>query len=204
VTVHVLQGERQMAADNKTLGRFELTGIPPGPRGQAQIEVTFDIDANGIVNVSATDKATGKAQSIRITASSGLTQAEIDRAVNDAERNASEDADKRTLVDARNTADALIYATEKSISETQGHLDSGAVRDVQGAIAQLRDAVAGSDTARIKTLTQGLETLVHAMTASAYQAGPENGPAAGGGRSAGPAGKPYEDDVVDAEFQEVA
>jgi len=204
VTVHVLQGERQMAADNKTLGRFELTGIPPGPRGQAQIEVTFDIDANGIVNVSATDRATGKAQSIRITASSGLTQAEIDRAIGDAERNASEDAGKRMLVDARNTADALIYTMEKSISETRGHLDSGAVRDVQAAIAELREAMSGSDTARIKTLTQRLETQAHAMTASAYQSGHGNGPAAAGGRGSGPAARPPEDEVVDAEFQEVA
>ncbi|MFH1982327.1 MAG: molecular chaperone DnaK [Pseudomonadota bacterium] len=204
VTVHVLQGERQMAADNKTLGRFELTGIPPGPRGQAQIAVTFDIDANGIVNVSAKDQATGKQQSIRITASSGLTRAEIDRAIGDAERSASEDAEKRARVDARNSADALIYATEKSMHETQGHLDSGAVRDVQAAITELREAMAGSDTARIKTLTQRLETQVHAMAASAYQAGQGQGPAAGGGRTAGPGAPASEDDVVDAEFQEVA
>ena len=165
--------------------------------------MTFDIDANGIVSVSAKDKATGKEQSIKITASSGLSQTEIDRAIQDAERNAAEDVGKRELVDARNAADALIYATEKSMGDTQGHLDSGAVRDVQEVIGELKSALAGTDTGRIKTLTQRLESLAHSMAASAYNTGGDaNTP--GAGTASGGQHRSADDDVVDAEFQEVA
>ncbi|MCP4291976.1 MAG: Hsp70 family protein, partial [bacterium] len=141
VSIHVLQGEREMAAGNKTLGRFELVGIPPAPRGIPQIEVTFDIDANGIVNVSAKDQATGKEQSIQITASSGLSQEEIDNLVKDAEMHADEDKMKRELVEARNAADAMIYSTEKSIKELGDKVDSETKSKVADAITALKKAM---------------------------------------------------------------
>ncbi|MGD8657844.1 MAG: molecular chaperone DnaK, partial [Desulfobacterales bacterium] len=153
VSIHVLQGEREMAANNKTLGRFELVGIPPAPRGIPQIEVTFDIDANGIVNVSAKDQATGKEQSIQITASSGLSQEEIDKLVKDAEMHAEEDKAKRELVEARNSADALIYSTEKSISELGDKVDSETKTNVEAQIAELRKAMEGEDAAEIKRVS---------------------------------------------------
>jgi molecular chaperone DnaK len=211
VTVHVLQGEREMASDNKTLGRFELTGIAPAPRGMPQIEVTFDIDANGIVHVSATDKATGKAQSIQITASSGLSQEEIDRLVSEAKTHASSDRQRRELVEARNQADAMIYNTEKSLNDLAAKIDESSKSTVQNAIAQLKEAVKGDDTARIRQLTEELSRTAQAMAQSVYsQAG-----AAGGrqGASYGPSANAQtsgsghgrsDDDVVDAEYEEVA
>jgi len=145
VSIHVLQGEREMAANNKTLGRFELVGIPPAPRGVPQIEVTFDIDANGIVNVSAKDKATGKEQSIQITASSGLSQEEIDKLIKDAELHAEDDRKKKELVEARNSADALIYSTEKSIQDLGDKVDSATKNKVEDAIAALKKAMEGAE-----------------------------------------------------------
>jgi molecular chaperone DnaK len=203
VSVHVLQGEREMAADNKTLGRFELVGIQPAPRGLPQIEVTFDIDANGIVNVSAKDMATGKAQSIQITASSGLTKEEIDRLVKDAELNASEDRKKRELVEARNAADAQIYAIEKAIADMGANLDGASRGQAEAAVAELKTAMDGQDASQIRRLTEQLTQIAHTMTQAAYsrnQAQGGTGTPSGDQGTAASAG----DDVVDADFEEVA
>jgi molecular chaperone DnaK len=209
VSIHVLQGEREMAANNKTLGRFELVGIPPAPRGVPQIEVTFDIDANGIVNVSAKDKATGKEQSIQITASSGLSKEEIDGLVKDAEMHAEDDKKKRELVEARNSADALIYSTEKSIKDLGSKVDSSTKSKVEESITALRKAMEGEDTAEIKRLSQQLTQASHKLAEAMYQqasqseqqaeAGAETGrqQASGGGSGAA------DEDVVDADFEEV-
>ncbi len=208
VTVHVLQGEREMATDNKTLGRFELTGIAPAPRGTPQIEVTFDIDADGIVNVSARDKATGKEQSIRITASSGLSKEEIDRLVRDAELNAEADRQKRNIVDARNAADALVYSTEKALKEMGDRLDPASRSQAEQAISALKQAMNGEDVGEIRRLTEELTRISHTMTASAYGqqttsgAGPDPGQPAAGNQAPGNTGD--DDEIVDAEFQEVA
>jgi molecular chaperone DnaK len=207
VSIHVLQGEREMASYNKTLGRFELTGIPPAPRGTPQIEVTFDIDANGIVDVSAKDTATGKQQSIRITASSGLSQEEIDRLVRDADLNAEADRVKKELVDARNTADALIYATEKSMGEIGDKIDSTTRSEVVNAVSNLKRAMEGEDAAEIKHLAEVLTQVSHKMATSMYQQdSPAEDPQ---GRSNADntwtsASSGSDDDVVDAEYQEVA
>jgi molecular chaperone DnaK len=201
VTVHVLQGEREMAADNKTLGRFELTGIAPAPRGVPQIEVTFDIDANGIVSVSAKDQATGKEQSIRITASSGLSKEEIDRLVRDAEMHADEDRRKKGLVDARNEADALVYTTEKSLQELRDRLDEGSRTQVENAVQALKAAVQGDDVSEIRRLSEDLKRIAQQMGSMAYSQSAA-GPAPGETASAGTSKKDRED-VVDAEFEEV-
>jgi molecular chaperone DnaK len=207
VSIHVLQGERAIASANKTLGRFELVGIPPAPRGMPQIEVTFDIDANGIVEVSAKDQASGRQQSIQITASSGLTQAEIDRLVRDAELHTDEDKNKKELVDVRNTADALIYTTEKSLKELGDKIDSSVMAEVEGALNDLRRAMEGEDIAQIKRLTEMLTQASNKIAASMYQqASPSGVHQSGGGaeRTRGPASSGSDDDVVDAEYQEVA
>jgi molecular chaperone DnaK len=209
VSVHVLQGEREMAADNKTLGRFELVGIPPAPRGTPQIEVTFDIDANGIVEVSARDQSTGKVQSIRITASSGLTQDEIDRLVSDAKQHAAEDSRKKALVEARNNADTLVYATEKSILELGERLDPSLKAQVENAVQQLKNVMNGENVDEIKQLTDTLSQVSHQMAASAYQtsstgSAPHNGRSEYSAGNTGSHGQASDDDVVDAEYQEVA
>ena len=206
VSVHVLQGEREMASDNKTLGRFELTGIAPAPRGLPQIEVAFDIDANGIVEVSAKDQATGKQQSIRITHSSGLTQAEIDRLIQDAELHAGEDKAKKELIDARNAADSLIYATEKSMAELGDKLPIGTRNEVQGVIKDLKRAMDGDNTSDIKRLTETLTHASHRLAESVYQqpgagAGPQAGATPGSGNGSSPSGN--DEEVVDAEYEEV-
>jgi molecular chaperone DnaK len=200
VSVHVLQGERDMASDNKTLGRFDLTGIPPAPRGVPQIEVAFDIDANGIVHVSAKDLGTGKEQSIRITASSGLSKEEVERMVKDAESHAAEDKRKRELIEARNQADGLVYTTEKAVKEHGDKVDEATRAAIEGALAELKQAMEGDDIEAIRTKTEALATASHKLAEVMYQqaqagaAGTEGGEAAGGGR---------QDDVVDAEFEEV-
>ena len=211
VTVHVLQGEREMAADNKTLGRFELSGIAPAPRGMPQIEVTFDIDANGIVHVSARDKATGKEQSIQITSSSGLSKEEIDGLVREAQTHASSDRQRRELVEARNAADHMIYTTEKSLADLGAKIDANSRSMVQTAIRQLKEAVAGDDIARIRQLTEELNRNSQAMARSVYSQTNAAGRQAGGGsgHDSGPAGGHpnsgrKDDDVVDAEYEEVA
>ncbi len=203
VTVHVLQGEREMASDNKTLGRFELTGIAPAPRGTPQIEVTFDIDANGIVEVSAKDQATGKQQSIRITHSSGLSREEIDRLVNDAELHSEDDRRKKELVDARNTADGLIYATEKTLAEHADKIDPATRAEVERAAGDLKRAAEGDNVDEIKRLTETLTHASHALAQSMYQqAGSQAGP--GNGHASGPSASGGDDEVVDADYEEVA
>jgi len=205
VSIHVLQGEREMAAYNKTLGRFELVGIPPAPRGIPQIEVTFDIDANGIVNVSAKDQATGKEQSIQITASSGLSKEEIDNLVKDAEVHAEEDKKKRELVEARNQADSLIYSTEKSIKELGDKVGSDTKSKVEEAAAALKKAIEGEDTEEIKRLSEELTNASHKLAEAMYKqasaAGQQAGPGAESGGQHG--GAAPDEDVVDADFEEV-
>ena len=207
VSIHVLQGEREMAASNKTLGRFELVGIPPAPRGVPQIEVTFDIDANGIVNVSAKDQATGKEQSIQITASSGLSKEEIDQLIKDAEMHAEEDKLKRELVEARNSADALIYSTEKSIKDLGDKVDSDTKTKVEESIAALRKAMEGEDAAEITRVSEELTQASHKLAEAMYQQASQSEQQAGAGaesseQAAGGAGA-ADEDVVDADFEEV-
>ena len=197
VTVHVLQGEREMARDNKSLGRFDLQDIPPAPRGMPQIEVTFDIDANGILNVTAKDKATGKQQNIVIKASSGLSDAEVEKMVKDAEAHAEEDKKQRELIDARNQADNMIHATEKSLKE-YGDKVSGADRaKIESLISELKDAVKGDNkeviTRKSEALMEASGSLMQAMA----------GQADGGAAGTHAGGKAGDDDIVDAEFEEV-
>jgi molecular chaperone DnaK len=204
VSIHVLQGEREMAANNKTLGRFELVGIPPAPRGVPQIEVTFDIDANGIVNVSAKDQATGKEQSIQITASSGLSQEEIDNLVKDAEMHADDDRKKRELVEARNNADSLIYSTEKSIKELGDKVDASTKSKVEEAIEALRKSMDGEDAGEIKRLSEELTQASHKLAEAMYQkASSEQEAQQAGAEQQTSGGAAPEDDVVDADFEEV-
>ena len=207
VSIHVLQGEREMAAGNKTLGRFELVGIPPAPRGVPQIEVTFDIDANGIVNVSAKDQATGKEQSIQITASSGLSKEEIDNLVKDADLHADEDKKKRSLVEARNTADALIYSTEKSLKDLGDKVDSATKSKVEDATNQLKKAMEGDDEAEIKRLSDELTQSSHKLAEAMYQQASQAqaGEQQAGAESTQQAGasSSTDEDVVDADFEEV-
>jgi len=192
VTIRVFQGEREMAADNKLLGQFDLVGIAPAPRGMPQIEVTFDIDANGIVNVSAKDKATGKEQQIRIQASGGLSEADIQRMVREAEQHAAEDKKRRDLVEARNQADALIYATEKELREGAARVSQADREAVEQAIAALRSAMSGDDLALIQRRTQELAQIAARLTTPTPQDG-----GGGGGTSGG-----QDEGVVDAEFEE--
>ncbi len=206
VSIHVLQGEREMAEYNKTLGRFELVGIPPAPRGMPQIEVTFDIDANGIVHVSAKDLGTGKEQSIKITASGGLSEEEIRGLVQDAEVHAEEDKKKRALVDARNHADSLIYQTEKSIRELGDKVDPNLKSRVEEVVGHLKKAMEGADTDEIKRLSEELTQTSHklaeamyAKAAGAQQAGEQ----AGESSEQAEADTPKDEDVVDADFEEV-
>jgi molecular chaperone DnaK len=209
VSIHVLQGEREMAIDNKTLGRFELTGIAPAARGVPQIEVAFDIDANGIVEVSATNKATGKAQSVKITHSSGLSREDIDRLVKEAERHTEEDQLKRDRVEARNTADALIHATEKSLVELGGKTGAEDRSRVEDAIANLKRAMEGTDTDDIKRLTEELRHASQQLAEGVYQqstaAGTGQGRATEGRSSqANPSSASNRDEeVVEAEYEEV-
>ncbi|MGE0814866.1 MAG: molecular chaperone DnaK [Vicinamibacterales bacterium] len=202
VEVHVLQGERQFARDNRTLGKFQLVGLPPAPRGVPQIEVTFDIDANGIVNVSAKDKATGKEQKITISGSSGLSKDEVDRMVKDAESHASEDKSRRDLIDARNQLDSLTYSVEKTLGEAKDKLPAGEAEKVQGALEAAKKAAQGDDLGAIQSATADLQKASHAMAEALYK----TTQAAGGtGEGEGPSdggAKPAEGDVVDAEFSE--
>jgi molecular chaperone DnaK len=203
VEIHVLQGEREMAAYNKTLGRFQLVGIPPAPRGVPQIEVSFDIDANGIVHVSAKDLGTGKEQSIKITASSGLSEEEIEELIKDAELHAEEDKKNRELVDARNMADSLIYSTEKSIKELGDKLDESTKEEINRATENLKKAMEGEDTEEIKRLADELTQASHKLAETMYAKAAEQQAQAGaaGAESAGEASK--DEDVVDADFEEV-
>ena len=207
VTIHVLQGEREMAAHNKTLGRFELTDIPPAPRGVPQIEVTFDIDANGIVHVSAKDKATGKEQSIRITASSGLSQEEIDQLIKDAEMHAEEDKRQKELAEARNNADSLIYSTEKSMNELGDKVDAETKSRIEEIIGRLRKEMEGEDVDKIKSISEELTQASHKLAETMYQQASESGGEQAGADSAGASGSQSsgseDEDVVDADYEEV-
>ncbi|EGV31691.1 Chaperone protein dnaK [Thiorhodococcus drewsii AZ1] len=205
VTVHVLQGERERAASNKSLGRFDLTDIPPAPRGVPQVEVKFDIDANGILNVSAKDKATGKEQSIVIKASSGLSDQEVDRMVKDAEAHAEEDRQFQELVAARNQAEGMIHAARKSMEQLGDKMESGEKESIESAIKELEEAVAGEDKDRIEAANKVLGDLSGKMAERLYaNAGDASAPGAEAGENAS-TGKSADgqDDVVDAEFEEV-
>ncbi|HKB21340.1 MAG TPA: molecular chaperone DnaK [Methyloceanibacter sp.] len=199
VTIRVFQGEREMAADNKLLGQFDLVGIPPAPRGVPQIEVTFDIDANGIVNVSATDKATGKEQSIRIQASGGLTEADINRMVKEAEAHAEEDKKRRELVEVKNQAEALVHSTERMLKDYGDKVPAGDKSLVETAVAELKTAIQGEDRDTIKVKTDALAQASMKLGEAMYQA--SQGQAAGGGPQAASGGP--DDKVVDVDFEEV-
>lgn len=209
VSIHVLQGERQMAADNRTLGRFELVGIPPAPRGMPQIEVTFDIDANGIVHVNAKDLGTGKEQSIKITASSGLTEEEIKKLVRDAEQHAEEDKRRKDLIEARNQADSMIYSVEKNIKEFGDKIDAAEKTRIEEAISRTKKAMEGDDLQAIKKAQDELMSASHKLAEAMYakSAGGPGGPSAGAGAqqggAAGESSGKKDDDVVDADFEEV-
>ena len=199
VTIHVLQGERERAMDNKSLGRFDLTDIPPAPRGLPQIEVTFDIDANGILNVSAKDKATGKSQNIVIKASSGLSDDEIDKMVSDAESHAEEDRKFRELVDARNQADGLIHAAEKTLSELGDKATAEERLAVENAVSDLKKALEGDDKEAIEKKTAALGEASGSLAQKLYAEQAAQQGAEGAADAQGSA----DDDVVDAEFEEV-
>jgi len=202
VTIRVYQGEREMAADNKMLGQFDLVGIPPAPRGVPQIEVTFDIDANGIVNVSAKDKATGKEQSIRIQASGGLTETEIEKMVKDAESHAEEDKKRRELIDAKNQAEALIHSTEKSLADLGDKVSADDKTAVENAVSELRTALEGEDKDAITAKTEALAQVSMKLGEALYKQSAEEGEAGG---AAGDTERPSEEGegVVDADFEEV-
>jgi molecular chaperone DnaK len=214
VTIRVFQGEREMAADNKLLGQFDLVGIPPAPRGMPQVEVTFDIDANGIVNVSAKDKATAKEQQIRIQASGGLSEGDIDKMVKDAEAHAADDKKLRELVEARNHADGLIHTTERTVTEAGDKVSAEDREAVQSAVQALKDVMPGEDAEAIKAKTEALTQVAMKLGEALYKAQPGPGDAAGGpgpgggdhpggSPGGGPGGAHHGDKVVDADFEEV-
>jgi len=204
VTIRVFQGEREMAADNKLLGQFDLVGIPPAPRGVPQVEVTFDIDANGIVNVSAKDKATGKEQQIRIQASGGLSEADIEKMVKDAEAHAEDDKKRKAAVEAKNHAEALVHSTEKALAEHGSKIGDTERTAIENAMADLKEALKGDDANAIQqktnTLAQASMKLGEAMYKQQAEAQGQPGAQPGG---EAPAGEQKKEDVVDAEFTEV-
>jgi|RhiMetdeSRZDD1v2_1073273.scaffolds.fasta_scaffold12544_6 molecular chaperone DnaK len=203
VTIRVFQGEREMAADNKLLGQFDLVGIPPAPRGVPQIEVTFDIDANGIVNVQAKDKATGKEQQIRIQASGGLTESDIEKMIKDAEAHAEEDKKRKAAVEAKNHAEALVHSTEKALSEHGSKIGDADRTGIENAIADLKEALKGDDASAIQAKTNALAQASMKLGEAMYKQQQEAQSSAGGGDGAASASGQKKDDVVDAEFTEV-
>ncbi len=204
VTINVFQGEREMAADNKSLGRFDLQGIPPAPRGVPQIEVTFDIDANGIVSVTAKDKATGKEQQIRIQATGGLSDADIQKMVKDAESHAAEDKKRREMIEARNQGDALVHSTEKAMAEHGDKVDASQKTAIEAAIAALKEAIKGDDAEDIKAKTNTLAQASMKLGEAMYKAQQaEGGAAPEGGEAPASNGPGADDNVVDADFEEV-
>jgi molecular chaperone DnaK len=209
VSIHVLQGEREMAQDNKTIGRFELTDIPPAPRGVPQIEVTFDLDANGILHVSAKDLGTGKEQSIRITASSGLTEEEIEKMQKDAELHAEEDKKRRELVETKNQADALVHSTQKSLKELGDKVDTETRTNVENEVENVKKALEGDDIDTIKTAVEALTAASHKLAEMMYAQASQDNPDMGGGDNDADGGQQApkndkgDDDVVDADFEEV-
>jgi len=196
VDVKVVQGERPMAADNMLLGEFRLEGIPPAPRGTPQVEVTFDIDANGILNVSAKDRATGKEQKITITASTNLSKQDIDRMVKEAQSNAAEDRRRRELADARNTADTLAYQAEKALQDLGDKIPYEERTRIESQVNELRQAMNGDDINRMRQLSETLEQMVHSLGQQVRAAETSGGP---GGENNPPSG----DDTVEGEFREV-
>lgn len=204
VSIHVLQGERDMATDNKTLGRFELVGIPPAQRGIPQVEVTFDIDANGIVHVSAKDLGTGKEQSIKITASSGLTEEEIQQMIKDAESHAEEDKKKKELAEARNTADTLFYTTEKSLKEFGDKIDPSEKTEIEESMEKVKKSLEGNDIDEIKNSCEALNTASHKLAEAMYAKASQQQEAASSEDTAAEGkAKDPDEDVVDADFEEV-
>ncbi len=199
VEIHVLQGEREMSQFNKTLGKFQLVDLPPAPRGMPQIEVTFDIDANGIVHVSAKDRATNKEQSMTITGQSSLDKDSINQMVKDAEAHAEEDRQRRDEAEVRNNADTLVYQTEKLLKEQGDKLEGEEKTTVEGHLATLKEAIAGSDTDAIKTATEALVTSSQSLTQKLYDAAAAADRESAGSGAAG-ASQPSDDDVVDAEI----
>jgi molecular chaperone DnaK len=201
VEIHVLQGERPMARDNRTLGKFHLVGIPPAPRGVPQIEVTFDIDANGIVNVSAKDMGTGKEQKITITSSSGLNKEDIDKMVREAESHADEDRRKREEIEARNKADSMVYQIEKALNENRSKLPESDVKAVEAALADARKALEEGGADRINKAAEALNQVSNKAFESMYRSAgqPGGGPNPGGANPSGGDGKP-DGDVIDAEY----
>jgi molecular chaperone DnaK len=205
VEVHVLQGERPMARDNRTLGKFHLVGIPPAPRQIPQIEVTFDIDANGILNVAAKDKATEKQQNITITASSGLTKDEIDRMVKEAETNAAEDSKRKQEIEVRNQTDSLVYSTERTLSEHGAKLEEADRKTIDDALAEAREALKSDDLERMKRAQEDLTRASHKLAEIMYreaQAQSQPGAASAPGPTQGATG-PKEGEVVDADFEDL-
>ncbi|WP_294058681.1 Hsp70 family protein, partial [Sphingomonas sp.] len=202
VTIRVFQGEREMAADNKLLGQFDLVGIPPAPRGVPQIEVTFDIDANGIVNVSARDKGTGKEQQIRIQASGGLNEADIEQMVRDAEKFAEEDKKRRAAAEAKNNAESLIHTTERQLVENGDKVDASLKAEIEAAVAEAKAAVEAGDPDDMQAKAQNLAQVAMKLGQAIYEkqqqaeASPQAGPSAAGSEAGG-------EEVVDAEFSEV-
>merc|ERR1711904_346505 len=200
VTIRVSQGERELASDNKSLGEFNLEGIAPAPRGVPQIEVTFDIDANGIVNVSAQDKATGKAHNITIQASGGLDDNEIERMVKEAEDNAEADKKKREAIDVRNQAESMIHGAEKSLSDLGDKADDGAKKEVEDAVADVKTALEGEDVSIIKEKTSSLSAIMMQMGEAAYKANEAN---SAENEDTTNNSSENKEDVVDADFEEV-
>jgi len=206
VEVHVLQGERSMAGQNRTLGRFHLDGIPPAPRGVPQVEVTFDIDANGIVNVSARDKASNKEQRIRLEAGTGLADSDIQRMVNDAKDHEAEDKRKREEIDLRNRADSLCYQVERSVADYKDKLDDSMRSDIEAKIKSTREALSAGDADKIKTEMEALTQASHKMAEKMYKTSAEAGPPTGGAEAPQGGSEPQsgkkDANVVDAEFEE--
>ena len=203
VEIKVLQGERPMAADNKSLGRFVLDGIPPATRGVPQIEVTFDIDANGILNVTALDKATGRSQKITITASSGLSEAEVERMKKEAEQNAEEDQKRKNIIEARNNADNSIYTAEKLLRENGDKVEESAKKDIEEKIAKLRETMAGEDLDAIRKGTEELGQQIQQIGASMYQQEQSAGDADGTpDDKSSPSDDDTGEDVVEGEFKD--
>ncbi|MEQ9198859.1 MAG: Hsp70 family protein, partial [Rhodospirillales bacterium] len=203
VTIRVFQGEREMAADNKLLGQFDLVGIPPSPRGMPQIEVTFDIDANGLVNVSAKDKATGKEQQIRIQASGGLSDEDIDKMVKEAEANADSDKQRRAMVEARNQAESLVHSTEKNLEEYGDKVEAADKESIEKDLADLKEAMEGDSVEDIEAKTQTLMQSSMKLGEAIYKAQQDEPPADGDGPDNTDGKSSAEDGVVDAEFEEV-
>jgi molecular chaperone DnaK len=210
VDVHILQGERPLAADNMSLGRFRLEGIPPAMRGTPQVEVTFDIDANGILNVTAKDKATGKEQKVTVTASTNLSKDEIERKVREGREHEAEDKRQRELIQARNTADSLVYQTEKTLHDLQDKVPASDRQNIEGKLNQVREAIKGTDASRINNLTNEVQNAFHALSQQLYAA--QTSPQPGNGKSAGadsndngrkPRNPDAEGEVLEGEFREM-